>query len=80
MAWLDYEKAYGIVPHSWIIESLKIAQVAENITFLQKSMVSWKTELTREMLCLVDNRRDIFQANSLSPVTFAVCTVYVLRP
>lgn len=52
-----------------------MAQVAENITFLQKSMVSRKTELTREVLCLVGNRQGIFQADSLSPLTFAVCTV-----
>ena len=45
MAWVDY------------IESLKMAQVAENIiSFLQKSMVNWKTELTfcGETLGLVD--------------------------
>ena len=75
MAWVDYEKTYDIVPHSWIIESLKMAQVAENITFLQKSMVSRKTELTREVLCLVGNRQGIFQTDSLPPLTFAVCTV-----
>ena len=75
MAWVDYEKAYDIVPHSWIIESFKMAQVAENITFLQISMVSWKTEMTREMLCLVGNRQRIFQADSLSPLTFNVCTI-----
>ena len=31
MAWVDYKKAYDMVPHSWIIESLKMAQVAGNI-------------------------------------------------
>ena len=31
MAWVDYKKAYDMLPHSWIIESLKMAQVAENI-------------------------------------------------
>ena len=79
MAWVDYEKACDIVPHSWIIESLKMAQVEKNITSLQKSMVSWKTELTREMLCLVGNRQGIFQANSLSSLTLAVCTVPLTR-
>ena len=44
MAWVDYKKAYDMMPHSWITESLKMAQVAENITnFLQKSVVNWKT-------------------------------------
>ena len=77
MAWMDYKKAYDIVPHSWIIESLKMAQVAENvITFLQKSMVNWKTELTScgEKHGLVDIRQGIFLAD-LSPLTFADCMV-----
>ena len=56
----------------------KIAQVAENIiTFLQKSIVNWKTELASwgETLDLVDIRRGIFQGDSLSPLIFAVCMV-----
>ena len=72
MAWVDYKKAYDMVPYSWIIQSLKMAQVAENIiTFLQK------TELTScgETLGLVDIRRGIFQGDSLSPLIFAVCMV-----
>lgn len=32
-AWVDYEKAYDIVPHSWIIESLKMAQIAKKYNF-----------------------------------------------
>ena len=36
-----------MVPHSWIIESLKFARVAQNvIAFLERSMKSWTTELT----------------------------------
>ena len=30
MAWVEYKKAYDVVPHSLIIESLKMAQVAES--------------------------------------------------
>ena len=55
-----------------------MAQVAENmITFLQKSMVNWKTELTScgETLGFVDIKRDIFQGDSLSPLIFTVCMV-----
>ena len=78
MAWVDYKKAYDMVSHSWIIESLKMAQVAENIiTFLRKSMVNLKTELTScgETLGLVDIKRGIFQGDSLSPLIFTVCMV-----
>ena len=53
MSWVDYKKAYDMVPHSLIIESLKMAQV----TFLQKSMVNWKTELTSCGETLGDTRR-----------------------
>ena len=59
-----------------------MAQVAENIiTFLQKSMVHWRTELTScgEKLGLVDIRRGIFQGDSLSPLIFAVCMVPLIK-
>ena len=39
MAWIDYEKAYDMVPHSWIIECSDLFEVAENIkSFLVNSM------------------------------------------
>lgn len=59
---VDYKKAYDMVPHSCGIESFKMAQAVENIiTFLQKSMVNWKIELTSygETIALVDIRRGI---------------------
>ena len=31
MAWIDYRKAYDMVPHSWIIECLEIFGVARNV-------------------------------------------------
>ena len=82
MAWVDYKKAFDMVSHSWIIESLKIAQVAGNIIpFLQKSMVNWKTELTScgEKLGLVDIKRGIVQGDSLSPLIFTVCMVHLTK-
>ena len=45
MAWIDYKKAFDMVPHSWIIESLKLAQLAPNVVdFVGRSMKSWSTE------------------------------------
>ena len=45
MAWVDYKKAYDMVPHSWVIESLRFAQVAQNIIeFIERSMNNWKTD------------------------------------
>ena len=69
-AWIDYKKAYDIVPHSWI-KQLDLFGVAENIkTLLVDSVEKW-----RVMLCAgnseleeVDIKRGIFQGDSLSPL------------
>ena len=43
IAWIDYKKAYDMVPHSWIIECLDLFGVAENIkNLLANSMESGK--------------------------------------
>ena len=34
MDWIDYKKAYDMVPHLWIIECLDLFGVAENIKSL----------------------------------------------
>ena len=44
MAWIDYKKAWDMVPHSWILETLKLVQVSDNI--LKRSIANWQTELT----------------------------------
>ena len=78
MAWVDYKKAYDMVPHSWIIECLKLTHVAENIiNFVERSMSSWRTELTSsgEMLGSVRIQRGIFQGDSLSPLLFVICMI-----
>ena len=42
MAWIDYKKAYDMIPHSWIIECLDLFGVPENIkSLLVKSMEKW---------------------------------------
>ena len=49
MAWIDYKKAYDVVPHSWIIECLNLFGVAENIkSLLVNSMEKWKVMICSE--------------------------------
>ena len=46
MAWIDYKKAYDMVPHSWIIEYLDLFGVADNInSLLVNSMEKWNVML-----------------------------------
>ena len=78
MAWIDYCKAYDMIPHSWISECLELFGVAESTKkFLVNSMNNWKLELTSNRVSSgnVEVRRGIFQGDSLSPLLFALCMV-----
>ena len=47
MAWIDYRKAFDMVPHSWLLECLRIYGAADNlVSLLAKTMQHWKTTLT----------------------------------
>ena len=46
IAWVDFRKAYDMVPHAWIIKALKLMGTAPNvIALLISTMIYWKTEL-----------------------------------
>ena len=73
MTWIDYRKAYDSVPHSWLLEVLKMYKIADNVcNFLESSMCMWKTTLTLNgrLLGYVNIRCGIFQGDSLSPLLF----------
>ena len=47
MAWIDYKKTYDMVAQSWIINSLKMFKISgEVINFIEKTMKTWRVELT----------------------------------
>ena len=75
MAWVDYKKAYDMVPHSWLLEVVEMMGVADNVrSLLEASMSNWKTELSADgkSLGVVDIKRGIFQGDSLSPLLFVM--------
>ena len=37
MAWIAYKTAYDMVPHSWILESVTLVAIADNIKRLLKN-------------------------------------------
>lgn len=79
LAWIDYRKAFDSVPHSWLIEVLKIYRTnATLLTFIIKSMKNWKTDLylrTKDESVTIRNiniRCGIYQGDSLSPLLFCM--------
>ena len=46
MAWIDYQKAFARVPHSWIIKSLELIGISNKvISFSKKVMSYWRTRM-----------------------------------
>ena len=75
MVWIDYRKAYDMVPYWWIKRSLEMYGVTDNIShFLSKSMESWQTILMsgNVELARVNIQRGIFQGDTVSPLLFVI--------
>ena len=78
MCWLDYRKAYDLVPHSLLKEYMSMFGVAENIKdLLTNSMKEGSTVLTYcgEAIGEVKFYRGIFQGDSLSPLMFVIAMI-----
>ena len=83
MTWIDYRKAYGMVPHSWIERRLDIFGIAENIKkLLSESMKSWRTELTSgsNVFWDVQIQKDIFKGDAQSPLLFVIAMIPLNLP
>ena len=85
MRWIDYKKAFDIVPNSYLLKFLEMFKVADNIKIsLTNSMKNWKTESTSGGVSLgeVTLRPGIFQGDSLSPYLFVISLIpmpFILR-
>ena len=85
MAWIDYKKAYDMVPYSWIIDSVKMYKISDEvINFIDKTMKTWRVELTAggRRLAEAKIQRGIFQGDVLSPLLFIIAMMplnHILR-
>ena len=82
LMWIDYKKAYDSIPHSWIIEAMKLYKIDDTIiNFIELLMPAWQTKiyLPHEKGCIttddINIERGIFQGDSLSPLIFCLCLI-----
>ena len=84
LAWIDCQKAFDRVPHSWIIKSLELIGFNNKvISFTEKVMIYWRTRTrlhTKNKLIETDDIKmqcAIFQADSLSTLLVCICLIPV---
>ena len=78
MGWIDYKKAYDMIPHSWILKCLKMFGIASNLTALtEKAMEKGNVDLVagNEKLGNVRIKSGIFQGHSLSPLLLVLALI-----
>ena len=74
-----------MVPYSWIINSLKIYKISDEvINFIDKTMKTWRVKLTAggRKLAETNIQRGIFQGDALSPLLFIIAMMplnHILR-
>jgi len=79
MAWIDCQKAFYRVPHSWIIKSVEIIGINTKVISFRKVMGYWRTRMRLHAENTLIETEDIkiqcgiFQGNSLSPLLFCIC-------
>ena len=71
MAWIDYKKAYDMVPQSWIINRLKMYKIShETINFIKKKhqkLESWINSRRKKRGWNNDPKRDFPKRCTITP-------------
>ena len=79
MGWIDYRKAYDMVPHRVIRKVLRAIRAPRFIRKLVEAACGrWRTEVCVRLAKgdhreLIRFRRGLFQGDSLSPLLFCLC-------
>ncbi|KAL1446751.1 hypothetical protein WDU94_005638 [Cyamophila willieti] len=75
MCYIDYAKAYDSIPHTWLMEILKIYKINDNvIRTLEKLMKTWRTKihLNETTTDEIFFKRGLYQGDSYSSLWFCL--------
>lgn len=79
MAWIDYRKAFDMVPHKWINQMLKAIRAPKWVRRTIRNLIpKWETEISLQTTedtasFPIALKRGVFQGDSLSPLLFCLC-------
>ena len=85
MAWIDYKKAYDVVPQSWILHCLKKYKISHEVRkLIEQTKKTWRVELTAGGRSIAETKiqKCIFQGDALSPFLFIIAMMplnHILR-
>ena len=73
MAWIDYKKAYDMLPQSWILHCLKMYKISHEVmNFIEQTMKTWRVKLTPGGRSIAETKiqRGIFRGDAPWPLLF----------
>ena len=76
MTWFDYKKAFDLVPHEWILKSLRISRMPEKIVnIIENLMEVWSTKLYLKDVesDVIDYLSGVMQGDCRSLSIFILC-------
>ena len=81
-SWIDYQKAFDRLPHSWIIKSLELVGISDKvISFTKKVMSCWGTHIRLHTEnTLIETRHKNTMWNISRRLTITTSVLHLLNP
>ena len=73
MVWIDYKKAYDMVPQNWIIHCLKMFKISDEVKVYQEYHENWRVELAAGEKKLCGGKNPDMNLPRRCAITITIC-------